>query len=129
MPRKKPASTQWLEAVAGLRAWAARTGSVARIEETKDDKRYGLVVRPDRADAKRFEMWIGIDGKFDLFCGAIRFEHDPIPPASAPLRFCEAVGDGKVTETEWLWRGRSMKLVTQVETDDEWQSQWWRTWT
>src|SRR5260370_21734052 len=100
MAGKEAGSSQWLGAVAGLRAWAARTRSVARIGETENDGRYGLVVRPDRADAKCFEMWIGIDGKIDLVCGAIRFEHDPIPPASALIRFCDAVVNCRVDETQ-----------------------------
>jgi hypothetical protein len=115
------------EAVAGLKTWARRVRSIATIEEYETDRAYGLRVRPMHKDAKGFELGIGTDGRFDCFCGAIRCESDPMPPPLALARFCEAVECGRVYETEWLWNGRSMKLITEVRSDDDWQPRWRHT--
>ena len=120
----KEAPAIYAETLGALRAWAEANRAVATIQEKETNLTYGFLVTPHRTEAKGFEIWIGKDGRFDIFCGAISWENDPIPSALALVRFCEAVADGKVVEREWVWRGRSMQLVTSVQTDDEWQPQW-----
>jgi hypothetical protein len=110
-----------------LRECASAVRSNALIEEMETDGTYGFGSKPHRTGAKSFQVWIGVDGLLDLHCGAIRSENAPMPPAEVLIRFCKAIADGRMAETEWLRFGWSMKLITEVESGDEWQPEWRHT--
>ena len=101
-----------------VRGWLPSQLLDANIEQSQEQHGWWCKVTPYRDGACPFTFGISDQGEYDLLLGKqFSQEQWPWPDGVDPVDLCEAIVQGKVTETSWRtkWFDLPVKCVTTVE--------------
>jgi len=98
-----------------IREWARTLADAASLEEAQHHDETFLVVAPKNPRACPIEFRISPYGTFSLYAGE-GFAFEEVELSLDRVReLCEAIGNGRVLEQVWEWRGTTVKTKGYIE--------------